>query len=233
MSRASLQSPWTGDHWDDARPAVGTLAGLAVALNEQRPRRRPPPDVAAAIVEAVAAAGIFAGLPKISKTGIEGTQASDAYWKAKDARFVLKKFIGESFMYNYNRCYLIEDEFCLAMIVDPETTLGVVQQIAARLAYLSAAFTELGSVGMPNDLLWDRVEPSLRVAAVLIQQSGIARDEAASIERHWQFACAAGRSPTAADADLLAAFEATLMAGCSDFARHLARYGYGVASSQH
>jgi len=229
----AFRSPLTGDVWGDARPAVGTLGSLATYLNERRPRRRPPPEIDGAISQAASAAGIFAGLPKISSTGIEGTQASDAYWKAKDARFVLNQYIGDNYRHNWrywSRGTSDEErEGYLALVHDPDNRFSSVQQTAIRLGYLTALMTEKASSGH-REVIEDVIQPAITGAVVLLEPCNIDREEAASIERVWQFTCAAGRTPTEADTELLAAFEAALMADQPDFARHLAKHGYGVGT---
>lgn len=229
MPPPPFQSPITGDVWPDIRPALGTLGSLATYLNDRRPRRKPPKQVDDAIKLATAAAGVYAGLPKISATGVEGTQASDAYWKAKDARFILEPLIGKDFKYSCI-CGLLnmESDEYIAYVHDPDNKFSFVQQTAIRFAYATAVHIE--KAASSSVCAFEDLQRAIRCCAFLLKPCDVDMEEAASVERVWQFTCAAGRLPTEADADLLAAFEAALMAGANDFARGLAKNGFGVGT---
>jgi hypothetical protein len=229
-------SPLTGDVWTDARPAIGTLAGLANFLNEKRPRRKPPEGHDAAIALATEAAGAFAGIPKITRTGLEGVPIADAYWKAKEAKRQLTPLVDDGFFLQHHQEWGGEwmrrhrdwrrtpDDLYMT---SREAAFPI---RAARLAFYAAALTEKAtSNGVEMDRYSYANDATLGALAEL-EDAGIRQATGASVERVWRFVVAAGRLPRKPDDDdLLAAFEAALMAGCDDFATHLAREGWGQA----
>lgn len=241
-------SPLTGDVWPDVRPAIGTLAGLANYLNEKRPRRKPPDGHDAAIALATEAAGSFAGIPKIVRTGeIEGRRISDAYWQAKDAKARLTPLVdSDRFLQHHQwwaewRKAIHDDDEARAQwdqeFVEARAMAQVEGMIplalrAARLAWWAAALTEKAAAN--NIEMNDRsyAHDAVVGAKFELQEAGIALETGASVERIWRFVVAAGRMPIpGVDDDLLAAFEAAIMAGENDFAAHLAKHGWGQGNS--
>lgn len=230
------RSPLTGDVWVDPRPAVGTLAGLANFLNEKRPRRKPPAGHDEAIALATAAAAAFAGIPRITRTGIEGTQASDAYWQAKEAKQKLTALVDDGIFIQRSDWWGEEherrrrgDSYGYS---DTYAQAGVqisLSMRAARTAWFAAHLTEksVASIGEALDNYHYAHRAVLGTLAEL-DDGGVPREAARGVERVWRFVVAAGRMPVpGVDDDLLAAFEAALMAGENDFAAHLARNGWG------
>jgi hypothetical protein len=229
-------SPLTGDTWLDARPAIGTIAGLANYLNERRPRRKPPEGHDAAIALATDAAGALAGIPKIVRAGeVEGRVISDAYWQAKDARRLLTPFVddgqflqaqqwrGENYLRRQADDYIDINE------QDRDVTLTT---RAARLAWYAANLTEKAAAGRVEMDTLSYAHDAITGALMDVEIAGISKETAAGVERVWRFVVAAGRMPQLpADADLLAAFEAALMAGEDQFATHLAKHGWGQGNS--
>jgi len=226
-------SPLTGDVWPDVRPAIGTLAGLANFLNEKRPRRRPPEGHDAAITLATEAAGAFAGIPKITRTGLEGVPIADAYWKAKEAKRVLTRLVDDGIFIKHQQewgsswlrsheAWSVDDPFSRARNV-------MAPMRAARLAYYAASLTEKAGAG--NDIAMDAygyVHAATLGALAELEDGGVDKVAGAAVERVWRFVVAAGRLPKSPDDDdLLAAFEAALMVGESEFAQNLAKCGYG------
>ncbi len=256
-------SPLTGDVWTDARPAIGTLAGLANFLNEKRPRRKPPEGHDAAIAAATDAAAAFAGIPKITRTGLEGIPIADAYWKAKDAKRVLTRLADDGVFLQHQswwaewhrwrrerrellrsttpisqapaswgtwaRTQLITDASSDPDVDDPAPPTFATR--AARLAWWAVDLTEKAA---SNGIEMDKNTPAdvaLTGALAELDAAGIGHGTAASVERVWRFVVAAGRLPRAGvDDDLLAAFEAALMAGADDFAANLAKHGHGFVN---
>ena len=234
MPPRRYHSPLTGDVWTDVRPAIGTLAGLANCLYERRPRRKPPEGHDAAIALATDAAGTFAGIPKIVRTGeIEGRVISDAYWKAKDAKIKLTPSVDDGrFLQDHQwrgEAWLRQQHDASYIHEKQQVTLTV---RAARLAWYAATLTEkAASNGVEMDDLSYAHDATLG-ALLELDEAGISKEVGASTERVWRFVVAAGRMPVlGVDDDLLAAFEAALMAGENDFAAHLAREGWGQGSS--
>jgi hypothetical protein len=229
------QSPLTGDVWKDARPAIGTIIGLANFLNEKRPRRKPPDGHDAAIALATEAAGAFAGIPKITRTGLEGVPIADAYWKAKDAKVKLHVLVDEPFVqyqtewghkWMRERTYPADSPFLQAR----QVTWSV---RAARLAFYAASMTEkAASNGLEMDTYSFAHDATLGTLAEL-EDAGVSTETAAGVERVWRFVVAAGRLPKSPDDDdLLAAFEAALMAGADEFASNLAKVGHGFVNEE-
>jgi hypothetical protein len=228
-------SPLTGDAWNDVRPAIGTIIGLANFLNEKRPRRKPHENHDGAIALATEAAGAFAGIPKLTRTGFEGVPIADAYWKAKEAKRQLTTLVDDDVFVQYQRewggswmrsreGWGVDDSFSRARNVTAPIR-------AARLAYYAANLTEkAASNGVEMDDYSYAHDATLGTLAEL-EDGGISKEMGASIERVWRFVVAAGRLPKSPDDDdLLAAFEAALMAGASEFAQNLAKCGYGFVS---
>lgn len=238
VSTSSYRSPLTGDVWDDPRPAIGTIAGLANFLNEQRPRRKPPADHDAAIAVATEAAAGLAGIPRIARFGPEGLELgaviSDAYWKAKEAKQRLTKLVDDGrFLQrqewqggNWQRYR--EDGISR---IQPEAVSQSTR--AARAAWYAANLAEKFAGGSERDLYVSAYGPigysNDAILGVLaeVDQAGVSRAQASGVERVWRFVVAAGRMPVpGVDDDLLAAFEAALIAGENTFAQNLARDGY-------
>jgi hypothetical protein len=231
------QSPLTGDVWKDARPAIGTIIGLANFINAKRPRRKPPDGHDAAIALATEAAGAFAGIPKITRTGLEGVPIADAYWKAKDAKIKLYALIddgvfaqlhaqwGSNWM-RTRETWGDGDSFTQARKVPLPVR-------AARLAFYAASMTEkAASNGLEMDTYSFAHDATLGTLAEL-EDAGVSTETAAGIERVWRFVVAAGRLPKSPDDDdLLAAFEAALMAGADEFATNLAKVGHGFVNEE-
>jgi hypothetical protein len=229
-------SPLSGDVWKDVRPAIGTLVGLANFLNEKRPRRKPPEGHDAAIALATAAAGAFAGIPKLTRTGFEGVPIADAYWKAKDAKQQLIRLVDDGVFVQHQQewggswmrsreSWGVDDSFSRARNVTAPTR-------AARLAYYAASLTEKAGAG--NDIAMDTygyVHAATLGALAELEDGGVNKVAGAAVERVWRFVVAAGRLPKSPDDDdLLAAFEAALMAGADEFAANLAKCGYGFTT---
>jgi len=247
MTRA-YRSPLTGDVWEDPRPAIGTMAGLANYLNERRPRRKPPEGQDAAIALATEAAAGLAGIPRIARFGPEGLELgaviSDAYWKAKEAKAKLTRLVDdglflqrqqwwgrewqrrreggpESFdSYQFDR-YLGED-------VSPSTRAARAAWYAANMAEKFAGGSDI-ALEPPTANYYSGCYAHDAILGVLaeVDQAGTSREQASAVERVWRFVVAAGRMPVpGVDDDLLAAFEAALIAGENAFANNLARDGY-------
>lgn len=246
MSRA-YRSPLTGDVWEDPRPAIGTIAGLANYLNEKRPRRRPPEGHDAAIALATEAAAGLAGIPKIARFGPEGLELgaviSDAYWKAKEAKAKLTRLVDDGLFLQRQAWW--GREWQRRRDGGPESYdsyqfdryLGEAVPTstrAARVAWYAANLAEKFAGGAETEIaagtgLYSGTYAHDAVLGVLaeIDQSGTPRERARDVERVWRFVVAAGRMPVpGADDDLLAAFEAALIAGENAFANNLARDGY-------
>jgi hypothetical protein len=242
-------SPLTGDVWADPRPAIGTIVGLANYLNEKRPRRRPPEGHDAAIALATEAAAGLAGIPKIARFGPEGLVLgqviSDAYWKAKEAKQKLTRLVDDDVFLQrqawWGRAWQEQrdgsgDSYYYAERYQGEPVS--VSMRAARAAWYAANLAEKFAAGTETEIEsgTGRYSGTYAHDAVLgalaeVDEAGTSREAAAGVERVWRFVVAAGRMPVkGADDDLLAAFEAALMADEPDFARHLAREGWGQAS---
>jgi hypothetical protein len=226
MPPRKYRSPLTGDLWEDVRPAIGSLAGLAHYLNSKRPRRKPPAGVDEVIALTTEAVGAFAGLPRILKSGIVGTQVSDAYWKAKEATHRLAPLLDDQF----RQCSRFWADWQDRPWNNSQEAPVVPHYLrAVRLAFWAASLTEraaASSIPLEMDDLND-VHYAWKGAMVELEHAKVDRQEAANVERVWRFVVAAGRMPGPGDADLLAAFEASVIAGEIDFARHLAAHGWG------
>lgn len=240
MPPRAYHSPLTGDVWPDPRPAIGTIAGLANYLNERRPRRKPPDGHDAAIALATEAAGAIAGIPKITRTGeVEGRVISDAYWQAKDAKVKLGAFVDDghflqSQKWRGEEWLRTQDSRRAGLIrINPLDQGLTLSARAARLAWYAANLTE--KVAASSDAEMDNLSyahDAVCGSLMELEIAGIPRETSAGIERVWRFVVAAGRLPQSpADDDLVAAFEAALMAGENDFAAHLAKHGWGQSSS--
>jgi hypothetical protein len=231
----AYHSPLTGNVWTDARPAIGTLAGLANYLNERRPRRKPPEGHDAAIALATNAAGAIAGIPRITRAGeVEGRVISDAYWQAKDAKVKLTPIVddgwflqhqewqGEDWLRHQNGEQPYYQE-------KPVVTLSI---RAARLAWYAANLTEKVAANGAEVDSYSYAHHATLGTLVELHDAGIDKAVAAGVERVWRFVVAAGRMPVlGVDDDLLAAFEAALMAGEDSFATHLAKHGWGQVTT--
>jgi len=199
-------------------------------VNGKRPRRKPPAEVDAAIALAAEAAGAYAGLPRITQQGIVGTLRSDAYWKAKDAKFQLHRMLDEEFLTHqqYWADYLEYQherrERGTLYNAAPEPPRYV---RAVRFAYWAAQLTEKAAANGLEMTEYSEAASAWKSAAVELKALRIDQKEAAGVERIWRFVVAAGRMPTPADANLLAAFEAAIIAGEVEFATHLAQNGWG------
>jgi hypothetical protein len=225
-------SPLTGDVWTDVRPAIGTIIGLANFLNEKRPRRKPPNGHDAAIALATGAAAAFAGIPRITRTGFEGVPIAEAYWQAKDAKQRLTPLVDDGVFLQLQQewggkwmrqreTWGAEDPIAQARKVSLPVR-------AARLALYAASLTEkAASNGLEMDTYSFAHDATLGALAEL-EDGQVDKATGAGIERVWRFVVAAGRLPRSPDDDdLLAAFEAALMAGADEFAVNLAKCGYG------
>jgi hypothetical protein len=236
VSRRFYTSPLTGDTWPDPRSAIGTLAGLANYLNERRPRRKPPEGHDAAIALATDAAGAIAGIPKITRTGeVEGRIISDAYWQAKDAKAKLTPLVDDGSFLQHHQwrgdAWLHRREAYGEGISQEERDV-VLPTRAARLAWYAANLTEKTATGQGEMDNLSYAHDATLGGLMELDHGGISRATGASVERVWRFVVAAGRMPVpGVDDDLLAAFEAALMAGEHDFAAHLAKHGWGQSSS--
>ena len=235
----TYQSPFTGDTWPDARLALGTIIGLANFLNEKRPRRKPAENHDAAIKLVTDAVGAITGIPAMVRPGeYEGRVISDAYWQAKEAKQKLTPIVdddaflqrqqwwGEAWQRSKSQSQPVSDwERENHLRYHTDATLPV---RAARLAWYAANLTEKIAAG-DNDMDSNSYAHDAALgAAAEMEAAGFAREVSGGVERVWRFVVAAGRMPRRpADDDLLAAFEAALMAGENDFATTLVKYGYG------
>lgn len=230
MAKRVFSSPWTGDAWIDARTAVGTLAGFATFFNEKRPRRRPPEGHDTAIALATDAAGSYAGIPKLTRTGeVEGRVISDAYWQAKDARQRLTSRVGERFLRDqeWRGEMRLRDLENGRYEPEPDVTYST---RAARIAWYAAALTEKACADSQTSELHPGTYGQYAVLGAFgeVEDSGVDRETSMDVERVWRFVVAAGRMPRhPEDDDLLAAFEAALMAGENEFATNLVKHGFG------
>jgi hypothetical protein len=110
-----------------------------------------------------------------------------------------------------------------------ESLNPLMYQRAARFAWWAAWLIEKAASsddGLTLDLR-SAAHDAVEGALFELESAGIDRSEAADIERRWRFIVAAGRMPGPEDADLVAAFEAALIAGADEFATNLAKHGYG------
>jgi len=245
-------SPLTGDVWADPRPAIGTIVGLANFLNEKRPRRRPPEGHDAAIALATEAAAGLAGIPKIARFGPEGVVLgqviSDAYWKAKEAKQKLTRICDDGMFLQRHEWW--GREWQRRRDGGPETWDSsyferyqgepVSQSLrAARVAWYAANLAEKFAAGTEKEIgspLTGYAGGTYAHDAVLgalaeLDEAGVSREVAGGVERVWRFVVAAGRMPVpGVDDDLLAAFEAALMADELEFATNLAKTGVGFTS---
>jgi hypothetical protein len=233
MARRPFRSPLTGDVWEDVRPVIGTVVGLANYLNGRRPRRRPPEGFDAAIALATDAAGAFAGVPKIVRPGeIEGRQISDAYWQAKEAKRLLTPYVDDGIFlqnHNYWKGYVetMRELVETGARVEPPP-VPTPSTRAARLAWWAAALTEKGASGGIDDLEHSYARDVAEGAVAELDDAGVPREVVVGVERVWRFVVAAGRMPIpGVDDTLVDAFEAAIMADQHDFARHLAKNGWG------
>lgn len=238
----------TGDVWPDPRPAVGTLVGLANFLNEKRPRRKPPEGFDEAIALATSAAAAYAGVPRIARFGPngitfeEGAAISDAYWKAKEAKGVLQRFVddsvflqrqewwGEAWQRSKQRTRNADDDYWTRREIEQYGGAPISTSLrAARLAWYAANLTEKAAAASDAEMSEFSYAHRAVLGAIAELDAGqVPIEHARGVERVWRFVVAAGRTPVpGVDDDLLAAFEAALMAGEADFARHLAREGWG------
>ncbi len=241
MPPRPFRSPLTGDIWEDVRPAIGTVVGLANYLNGRRPRRKPPEGFDAAIALATEAAGSFAGVPKIVRPGVvEGRQISDAYWQAKDAKRLLTQFVDDGVFLQHHNWWKGHVE-AIRDLVDAGARdappVATPSLRAARLAWWAAALTEKGASGGISELAHSYAEDVIEGAVAELDDAGVPREAVTGVERVWRFVVAAGRMPIpGVDDTLREAFEAAIMADQYDFARHLAKHGWGqgtdVGSSQ-
>lgn len=246
MSRV-YRSPLTGDVWDDPRPAIGTIAGLANFLNEKRPRRRQPEGHDEAIALATEAAAGLAGIPRIARFGPEGLELgaviSDAYWKAKEAKQKLGRLVDDGLFLQRQSWWGREwqrrrdggPESWDSYQFDRYLGESVSQSVrAARAAWYAANLAEKFAAGTETEIasgvgLYSSTYAHDAVLGVLaeVDQAAVSREQARDVERVWRFVVAAGRMPIkGADDNLLAAFEAALIAGENAFANNLARDGY-------
>lgn len=242
-----FRSPFSGDEWSDVLSAIGTIAGLANFLNEKRPRRKPPEGFDAMIALATDAAGSIAGIPKIIRADeIQGRAISDAYWQAKDVKVKLTPIVGELFLRRQEwwgrswQEYKAEGRkdgglYDYGNVQEDDARNASTSLRAARLAWYAARLVEkaVAVISTPNglrDLLdLDYGANAALGAAAEMEIAGYDSSVTAPVERVWRFVVAAGRMPIpGVDDDVLAAFEAALIAGESDFAIHLAKHGYGV-----
>lgn len=245
MSRV-YRSPLTGDAWPDPRPAVGTLVGLATMLNEIRPRRKPPEGHDAAIAAASVCAATYAGIARIQRFGPggitfeQGAQISEAYWQAKEAKQKLQRLVDDGFLQRqewqgdaWQRAKQYADDHgndgAWARSEVGRYTPVPASARAARLAWYAANLTEKAAAGADEEMdTYSYAHRAILGALAELEQASVPQARSAAVERIWRFVVAAGRMPMpGVDDDLLAAFEAALMAGEADFARHLAKEGWG------
>jgi len=246
------RSPLTGDVWDDPRPTIGTMAGLANFLNERRPRRKPPDGQDEAIALATEAAAGLAGIPRIARFGPEGLELgqviSDAYWKAKEAKGKLQRIVDDRLFLQRQSWWGREwqrrrdggpenwDSYQFERYLGEPVSASI---RAARAAWYAANMAEKFAGGSdtamepPTANYYSGCYAHDAILGVLaeVDQAGASREQASSVERVWRFVVAAGRMPVpGVDDDLLAAFEAALIAGENEFAGNLAKTGVGFMS---
>lgn len=226
-------SPLTGDIWPDPRPAVGTLAGLANFLNEKRPRRKPPEGHDTAIALATEAAAGLAGVPRIDRFGpngitfAEGAAISDAYWKAKEAKQKLTLLVEDGvflqrqqwFGESWARFRAGGADSWEARDIERHQLNVTMSTRAARIAWYATNLAEKFAAGSEPEMdNRSYAHDAILGALAELDEARVSREAAAGVERVWRFVVAAGRMPVpGVDDDLLAAFEAALMAGELDF----------------
>lgn len=223
---AAYRSPLTGAVWLDARAVVGTVLALTLAVYKQRPRRHPPAGQDAAVDLAIEAAATFASLPALRRNDPEiGAVISSTYWQAKQARGVLQRLVDEPFQRNADywsqwRAWLRDHAHDSPWVAAQYETPVDGPVRVARLAWWLAFLVErAASGGMETlDVLNAHHDVLLGVLWEL-DELGVPRDRAKALEEQWLFVAAAGRLPTSpADRELLAAFEAMLLADAPDLA---------------
>jgi hypothetical protein len=238
-------SPLTGDVWPDPRPAIGTIAGLANFLNEKRPRRKPPEGHDAAIAQATKAAAGLAGLPSIERFGPEGITLgaviSDAYWNAKEAKQRLTRLVDDERFLQRQEWWGREwqrrreggpESFDSHYFERYQSELVSFSTQAARVAWYAANLAEKFAAGTEQEIVSPTVShyggtyahDAVLGALAACDEAGVPREAASGVERIWRFVVAAGRMPVlGVDDDLMAAFEAALIAGEYGFANELVR----------
>lgn len=222
-------SPFTDEIWPDVRPALGTLIALAHTIDAQRPRRKPGVNLQTAITRALGAGTAYATLAVLNRFDEDvGRQITDIYWDAKAAKHQLLAFLDDEFL----RCALFWQAWRTWQRDrhDPDSRwaprpVGQATHLA-RVAWWVAHLTEQASAGNIETLdVFGPVHSALTGALEEVRDAGVAEPTLAAnrAERLWRFVCAAGRLPRAQDADLLAAYEAAVLADAPDAAVALVR----------
>lgn len=227
MSR--YYSPLTNEAWNDARPVVAVILSFAHALHVRQPRRRPTAELQDTLTCATQVIGAFASLPKLVRNDEAiGEAISTAYWQAKEIKTQIRPLVDEIFLRHHDfwaqwRDWVTEHakQDAVARYDGPVSTgLRV-----ARLVWWAAHLTEKAASGGVETLdEYSYAHDALLGALRELEDAGLTRAQAITAARSWRFLAAAGRLPESPrDDELLAAFDAALMAGADVLAVDLVR----------
>lgn len=234
MSR--YRSPLTDETWEDARPVIAVILSFAHTLHAQRPRRRPSRALSAALTRATDAVGAFASLPKLVRNDLLiGAAISEAYWQAKAIKAEVQPLVDEIFLRHHDfwaqwREWVAEhaSEEALVRYDSPVST----ENRVARLLWWAVHLTEKAASGGVETLdEFCYAHDALLGALRELEEAGVSKSQAMLAGRAWRFLAAAGRLPELPrDEELLAAFDAALMAGADALAVDLVRQHAGKST---
>lgn len=225
-----LKSPLSQENWDDARGAAGFIGGACQLLIPVV--RGADREISKGILDLESAAVDFAKLTTLTEEA--GPEISARYWRADAVRKGLRPFVDGAFMrMSDNRCHECEGASCsfcggtgyAGPKLDPSVH-------AVRAAVTGAGFIQAGATANPGDLSWRQREQEERLTIVALEaeQAGVTKSQLCRQEWVWRFFSCGGRMPLTES--LLLAFQAAWEIGHHDFARSIARQGFGALTSE-
>jgi hypothetical protein len=225
-----VKSPLSQEDWSDARGAAGFISATCQLLIPVI--RDADPELIRGVRDLESAAVAFAKLPTLDEHA--GPDISARYWCADAVRKRLRPFVDDAFMRcSDNRCRDCEGAactYCGGTGYAGEKRAPHVH--AVRAVITGAGFIQAGATANPGDLNWRRREQEERLAIVALEteQAGIPKDQLRRQEWVWRFFACGGRMPLSES--LLLAFQAAWEIGHHDFARSIARQGFGALTSE-
>lgn len=236
-----LQSPLTGEIWDDARGAAGLISGVSMVLGVKLKLRRWS-ATGDALHRLVAAADHFAHLPSLEET--DGEVISSVYWEAAEVVKAMTGVVGQDFIgwperdwcspdalgrpFSKNSCPGATCEACGG--TGFTRAPGPPRMHAQRAALIGAMFIKAGSVRSERSVAQSEQHRRLAIVIAEADRAGIDKEDLRRQEWVWRFFACGGRMPLSES--LLLAFQAAWEIGHHDFARSIARQGFGALTSE-
>lgn len=224
-----LKSPLSQENWDDARGAAGFISAICRLLV---PVVRGKSEIHRGVLDLESVAADFAKLQTLDEHA--GAEISGRYWRADAVRRRLRPLVDDAFMrvsdYRCQDCEGASCSFCRGTgYAGPKLEPSI---HTVRAAVTGAGFIQAGATANPGDLSWRQREQEERLAIVALEaeQAGLTKDQLRRQEWVWRFFACGGRMPLTES--LLLAFQAAWEIGHHDFARSIARQGFGALTSE-